>query len=498
MTFPSLLTTAAVCAIVTFSASYRSQAAIFGDFQYTDKGTTITIDRHLNYGKVGPVTVPSTIDGKPVTEVSSDAFLQNRLITSVTFGPGMKRLGRLAFWHCKSLTEVHLPEGLTTIEDFCFHSSGLKTVHIPSTLTKASGAFFASQLESATFASGMTVIPDYTFHGCVLLRSMPIPPTITRVGHNAFAGCEGLTEFQLPPGLKEIGDRAFAFIPRLKSMTIPTSVTSIGEQAFSRTGIREMKLPKGVSYLGKGVFEDCDSLVNVSLPKNLTEIPPRAFSGCGQLESPLLPKKLVRIGGYAFVGCRFSSVTFPPDVRQIEIQAFASCTNLRSAVFTGKAPALGKRVFAETPPDFTIFLEESAKGFTLPRWKGYRTTTPRPEITITSTDAKDTKDAANGSSQKFSAEIIGKKNSYRNFTIHNTGIRPLTDLTASIQGSDSSDFITKALKKKSLAPGESVTIKVRFAPTETGKRRAKLQIGSNDSNENPYGINLIGTGLREK
>lgn len=495
MTFPRVLTTAAACAIVAFPFSHRSQAAIFGDFQYTDKGTSITIDRHLNQGKVGPLTIPSTIDGKPVTEVGSDAFSDSALITSVTFGPGMARLGRLAFKDCSSLSEVQLPEGLTTIEDLCFYRSGLKTVHVPSTLTNASGAFFGSKLESATFASGRTVIPDYTFYGCTLLRSVPLPPTVTRVGLNAFEGCESLTKVQLPSGLEEIGDRAFARIPLLKEMTIPASVTSIGEQAFFRSGIREMKLPKGVNYLGKGVFQDCVSLEHVSLPKNLTELPPRAFSGCEKLESPLLPKNLVRIGGYAFASCRFPSITFPPNIRQIEIQAFISCTNLRSAVFTGKAPALGNKVFTETAPDFTIFLEETAKGFTLPRWKGYRTAIPRPEITITSTDAKD---VANGSSQKFPAEIIGQKNSYRNFTIHNTGIRPLTNLTASIQGSDSRDFVIKPLKPASLAPGKSVTIKVRFAPTQTSKRRAQLRIGSNDANESPYTIDLMGTGLREK
>jgi uncharacterized membrane protein len=101
-----------------------------------------------------------------------------------------------------------------------------------------------------------------------------------------------------------------------------------------------------------------------------------------------------------------------------------------------------------------------------------------------------------GAKQSFTPSIVGKKGSDRNFTILNSGIRPLTNLTVTIQGGDAADFTVKALKKTSLAPGKSITLRAKFYPLDSGKRRSQLRIGSSDSNEKPYLIDLIGTGLR--
>ncbi|RYD40808.1 MAG: leucine-rich repeat domain-containing protein, partial [Verrucomicrobiaceae bacterium] len=351
-----------------------------------------------------------------------------------------------------------------------------------------------SSLERATFASGTVALPDSIFYGCDKLKEVVIPATVKRIGERAFYNCRGLPELTLPAALEEIAPKAFVNCARLRNIEIPSSVTVIGDNAFKNSGIRQISLPKGTKSLGEGAFFGCVNLVRADLPPSLKQIPSFLFAGCKRLNSVFIPAGVSAIGQEAFVGCDFTSVTFPDKLRKIGSGAFMNCSDLSTAVFTGKAPLMGNRVFARTAADFTIFLEENATGFTLPRWRGYRTTPPRPEISIQRSDETDLQ---NGNTSQLPSALIGGKASYASIIIRNTGIRPLTELRVSIQGEHTSDFTATDLKAQSIAPGKATVVKVRFAPTQGGKRRAQLNIRSNDNNEDPSIINLAATGLRK-
>lgn len=501
MIFSKFLAAAVTSVFIACAGGVRSHAAVFGDFEYTDNGTTITIDQHTNHQKTGPVVIPSTIEGKPVTIIGPGAFWWSTKITGVTIQPGVTTVKEAAFANCAALSSVQLPEGLTTLETQAFGDCAkLRTLHLPSTLRVAADfSGYGSRLETVTFAPATPAIPARVLAGCHRVRSVTIPSSVKRIEDFAFAYCYSLETIQLPPGLTEIGMEAFSECTTVKEILIPSSVNSIGNFAFSSTAIREIHLPKNIKSLGEGVFASCWALEQVRLPSSLREIPAKSFSRCFKLETLVIPEGVTRIGEFAFTFCPFARVTFPPSIREIHKGAFMDCGSLRTAVFTGKAPSVASRIFAGTARDFTIYLEESTTRFTLPRWKGYPTTKPRPEITVTSPDGAElTHDYdVSGTTQKFPSGIVGKKDSYRNFTFLNTGIRPLTNLTATIQGGNSGDFVIKPLKKTSLAPGKAVTVRIRFSPLEAGKRRSQLRIGSNDASENPLLLALHATGLIE-
>jgi alpha-tubulin suppressor-like RCC1 family protein len=82
----------------------------------------------------------------------------------------------------------------------------------------------------------------------------------------------------------------------------------------------------------------------------------------------------------------------------------------------------------------------------------------------------------------------------RTFTVRNRGSASLTGIAASISGSNASDFAVTSAPPTSLAAGVSATFTVRFNPAEIGLRNAILHIVSNDGDENPFIIPLIGTG----
>jgi hypothetical protein len=83
----------------------------------------------------------------------------------------------------------------------------------------------------------------------------------------------------------------------------------------------------------------------------------------------------------------------------------------------------------------------------------------------------------------------------RTFAIINRGTAPLTGLALSVVGGQAAHFDPDPLLVANLAPGASTTFSVRYAPTAAGHSEASLRIASNDADENPFEIELIGDAL---
>jgi hypothetical protein len=80
-------------------------------------------------------------------------------------------------------------------------------------------------------------------------------------------------------------------------------------------------------------------------------------------------------------------------------------------------------------------------------------------------------------------------------TIKNSGDVSLTGILPTIvPGTASGDYTFASLPAATLAPNASTEFSIRFVPGANGKRGAKLQIASNDLDENPFDINLTGAG----
>lgn len=76
------------------------------------------------------------------------------------------------------------------------------------------------------------------------------------------------------------------------------------------------------------------------------------------------------------------------------------------------------------------------------------------------------------------------------FTIRNKGSAPLTNLAASLDGLNASEYTVFGPSVTTLAPNATTTFNVKFTPTGPGGRPAALHITSNDGDENPYDIHF--------
>ena len=233
-----------------------------GDMVYQASDDAATLVRY--FGSDSKVDIPAELGGKPVTSIGVYAFWNCRSLTKVTIPEGVTSIKDSTFWYCISLTEVNIPKSVETIGDEAFQ--------------------FCDSLTEVTIPEGVTSIGVYAFQFCNSLTEVTIPEGVTSIGDGAFESCRSLTEVTISEGVTSIGETTFASCRSLTEVTIPKSVTSIGGCAFqSCSSLTKATIPEGVTSIRGSVFEGCSSLREVTIPKSVTSIEFHAFYNCGAL-----------------------------------------------------------------------------------------------------------------------------------------------------------------------------------------------------------------------
>lgn len=81
-------------------------------FKYSIANGEITITKYT--GKDTSVTVPSSIDGMPVTSIGEEAFKSSN-VTCITLPSSVKMIDWFAFADCTSLTRITIPSSVSSI-----------------------------------------------------------------------------------------------------------------------------------------------------------------------------------------------------------------------------------------------------------------------------------------------------------------------------------------------------------------------------------------------
>ena len=256
---------------------------------------TIAISRYT--GSAAELTIPDTIDGRPVTVIGREAFYGCSELTAVYLPQSLTRVEAEAFYGCTKLRQADLPEGVTYLGNRAFcECRSLIRMNIP---------------------EGATAIYDGTFYYCEKLTSVTIPDTVTKIENHAFEYCKSLTSLTLPEKLTYIGSRAFYYCWELADMSIPNSVTEVGQDAFLYTPLPLINYDNG-RYLGNAsnpylVFV---KTINTSV-KTLTIHP---------------DTKVIARNTFAYNNV-LTSVTLPGDLVSIQSGEFSSCTNLAYSIY---------------------------------------------------------------------------------------------------------------------------------------------------------------------
>lgn len=215
-------------------------------------GVVISCDKDA----VGKIVIPDGVTGIQGSSLNS-AFWERKGITEVVIPDSVTTIDRNAFYKCTSLKKVTIGKNVKSIGDLAFFDcSSLESVEIPDSVTTIGEEAFwqCFALKSVVIGNGVTTIGDHAFEKSYKLESLTLGKSVETISDHAFQACDALTNVVLPARVKTIGNYAFADSP-LESLTLPDGVETIGYNAFSCSStdrFTSIKIPASVKFIGNG------------------------------------------------------------------------------------------------------------------------------------------------------------------------------------------------------------------------------------------------------
>lgn len=360
----------------------------------TDGTPSITIIDYVGSDKT--VTIPDSIDGKPVTriksyafhgneyveeiivpdsvtEIQGDAFKNCAKLKTVKLPKNLKGLYHCTFKNCPSLTDVTIPEGVTFIGTNAFQDcTALQKIEIPASVKKLKDGAFqgCTRLSEVTLHNGLLYLSFDAFNGCTDLQqitlpnslkmiksrafknsglqTITLPNSVTTMGEEVFMGCTGLTEASLSNKLSYTNYYTFSGCTNLEKVTLPAGIKTIGYGTFSAcSSLKTIALPSTLEGIDEGAFNDCTSLQAITVPDSVKYIGGRAFQNCVGLQKATLSQSLIAIPWSAFENCvNLQSVNIPKKVTTINAEAFKNCTSLQSVTIPDRVNTIYQEAFS--------------------------------------------------------------------------------------------------------------------------------------------------------
>ncbi len=195
------------------------------------------------------VVIPESIDGMTVTATSENGFSESGIVRVVIIGDSLTAIGYRSFKNCASLTNINLPDSVTTIPGESFMGTAITSIIAGRVTTLGNSVFSGcASLASATFESMPSQILANVFKDCVSLESITIPDGVISIGNDSFNGCASLKTVTLPDSLTTINYGVFIGCTGIESVSFGTGLSSIQTNAFTQWTFYESD---GVTTLAK-------------------------------------------------------------------------------------------------------------------------------------------------------------------------------------------------------------------------------------------------------
>ena len=223
--------------------------------------------KHISFG-----------EGSALEEIEPLAFYECAL-ESFTAPPKLKKIGDLAFGHCRALKDFRLNEGIQELGFLCFWATAIEDLKIPKRLRRTSEQLGLDQKSPRVLClpDGLKAIGDGWFERSEV-RKVVVSSSVRTFGKGAFRSCSNLSEV--------------VFAPR-------SHLESIGEKCFEWSGLERICIPRSVRRIEERAFGNCGDLAQLS------------FQSLSKLE---------HIGDKAFGGTKLNpeTIRYPPRLRKAE------------------------------------------------------------------------------------------------------------------------------------------------------------------------------------
>lgn len=191
-------------------------------------------------------TIEEVVVNRPMTSLqpANNPWRGNTSIKKVTFGGKCTAVYSNMFENCTSLTEINIPETVTSLGSNAFANTGIASLDLH---------------------GGIATIPSSCFQGCKSLTTVKINEGTTFIDALAFNGSP-VSSLELPASLTTIGKQAFNNCALTGDIVLPVAVARINDQAFAgNTAMTTIALPASLANLGEGVFKGCTGLTAITV-----------------------------------------------------------------------------------------------------------------------------------------------------------------------------------------------------------------------------------------
>jgi len=289
-----------------------------GDLNYrvNDDQVSVTVTGHVNgYDATGDLIIPESVSYQG----------HNYTVTTI---------GEIAFLYCFYLTNLSIPNTVTTIEAsaFAYCQGFTGDLVIPNSVTTVGyGAFqYCSGYDGdLIIGSSVTEIGDYAFNSCDgMTGTLYIPSNVQSLGGNSFGYC-AFSGIEVDPENSVYDSRNDC------NAIIETSTNEL------LTGCKNTVIPNTVTSIGYCAFRGVQGLTSIEIPDSVTNIGENAFAFCYDLTGDLtIPNSVDTIGAGAFFYCQGfgGTLTIGESVVFIGDEAFRNCSSFTGAVTLATTP----------------------------------------------------------------------------------------------------------------------------------------------------------------
>ncbi len=264
-------------------------------------------------GEEANIILPDDINGSSYS-IGSYAFYDCKLLTSITIPNNVRYVSDNAFTYCTSLKKVNY---IGTIDEWAqinFYGADSNPLYY------AKHLYINDKEVTEVNLTTATQINSYAFLGGSFIKSITIPNNVKSIGNNAFTNCTSLKKVNYIGTIDEWAQINFysadsnplhyakhLYINDVEITEVNlTTATQISSYAFlGAISIMSVKTGNSVTHIGEFAFYDCSSIISITIGERVTIISDYAFSYCHNLKEVINQSDLNITAGntdYGYVG----------------------------------------------------------------------------------------------------------------------------------------------------------------------------------------------------
>ncbi len=311
-------------------------------------------------------------------------------IKKVVLGSGVQNIGNDAFAGCYCMTDITIPDTVSSIGSGAFSNCALREVEIPQGITsiQRNTFWYCTQLTKITIPASVTSVDMYAFYNCPVLKTVYYGGTEAqwegmhvdnyadsnsalldatlyfemKYQRIAAGSCgDNLRWYLMEDGvLKITGSGAmrdysrvsdapwYQYGSRIKEVRVGANVTKIGNNAFRSTGVqkvvfcaKETGSTDAPLVLGDYCFADCDALNEIQFGNRVIVPGESVFVRCKGLTEVTVPGTVKLDKSLYGEGCGYGMFSQCPNLTEATVECsyvgpffFESCYKLTEVRFT--------------------------------------------------------------------------------------------------------------------------------------------------------------------